>query len=73
MSSVAADPLTNLRSAYSEEFTLWRSDAGCCYATRKRRLSNREMEAGLLQTVSADDAAELGQRLRVQEGLLDRV
>jgi hypothetical protein len=71
--SSESDPLANLRAAYGDEFTFWRSDTGSCYATRHRHLSDREVEAGLLQTVAADDPIEMAQRMRVQEGLLERV
>jgi hypothetical protein len=71
--SSEADPLANLRAAYGDEFTFWQSDTGSCYATRHRHLSDREVEAGLLQTVAADDPIEMAQRMRVQEGLLERV
>ncbi|MEU8250176.1 hypothetical protein [Nonomuraea sp. NPDC048916] len=67
MSSVFA----NLRAAY-DEWTIWRSNAGCCYATRHRRLRDDEIGAGLAQTVAADDTADLASRLRVQDGLLER-
>jgi hypothetical protein len=71
--SSESDPLANLRAAYGDEFTFWRSDTGCCYATRRRRLSDHEMAAGLMQTVSGDDPVDLAQRMRVQEGLLERI
>ncbi|MFG1709257.1 hypothetical protein ACFLIM_39305 [Nonomuraea sp. M3C6] len=70
MSSVTGDILANLRAAYSGDWTLWRSNTGACYATRRRRLHAAEIDAGLAQTVAADDAAALAGRLRTQEGLL---
>lgn len=71
MSSVTGDILANLRAAYNGDWTLWRSNTGACYATRRRMLRSAEIDAGLAQTVAADDATDLAGRLRIQEGLAD--
>jgi pyruvate-formate lyase-activating enzyme len=70
MSRAAPDQLANLRAAYCANWTIWQSDAGAHYATRRRVLRDAEIDAGLAQTVAADDATALAERLRTQEGLL---
>jgi hypothetical protein len=72
MSSVGTNLMAGLRAAYPD-WTVWSSSTGCCYATRRRRLTNAEIAAGLAQTVDADDATELAARLRTQEGIAENL
>ncbi|MEO3802906.1 hypothetical protein [Nonomuraea sp. B1E8] len=69
MSRITAETLASLRSAYGDDWTIWSSNTGACYATRRRRLRAAEIAVGLAQTVDADDAMALTVRLRIQEGL----
>ncbi|MEW9553203.1 hypothetical protein [Nonomuraea sp. NPDC050783] len=59
--------LEDLQAAFPG-WCIWRSSAGRLWATRNgRRLSPREMDHGLSQTIDADDIAQLAERLKEQE------
>lgn len=59
--------LEDLQAAFPG-WCIWRSSAGRLWATRNgRRLSHREINLGLCQTIDADDVAQLAERLKEQE------
>lgn len=45
---------------------VWRSDGGAWWATRRYRLTDDQLDAGLAATVAADDLAGLRVQLRQQ-------
>ncbi|WP_433238761.1 hypothetical protein ACQPYK_31375 [Streptosporangium sp. CA-135522] len=57
-----------MRDRYAGAWSIWRSDRGRWYATRRTgALSRAEMDAGLVMTVFGDDADELTAILAEQE------
>ncbi|TDE48516.1 hypothetical protein E1295_21210 [Nonomuraea mesophila] len=59
--------LEDLQAAFPG-WCIWRSSAGRIWATRNgRRLSQRELDHGLSQTIDADDIAQLAEQLKEQE------
>ncbi|NBE99030.1 hypothetical protein FE391_36365 [Nonomuraea sp. KC401] len=59
--------LEDLQAAFPG-WCVWRSSAGRIWATRNgRRLSQRELDHGLSQTIDADDIAQLAEQLKEQE------
>ncbi|MEV4566710.1 hypothetical protein AB0K12_23325 [Nonomuraea sp. NPDC049419] len=59
--------LEDLQAAFPG-WCIWRSSAGRIWATRNgRRLSQREIDRGLAQTIDADDIAQLAEQLKEQE------
>ncbi|MFI6902170.1 hypothetical protein ACIBKY_12960 [Nonomuraea sp. NPDC050394] len=59
--------LQDLQAAFPG-WCIWRSSAGRLWATRNgRRLTQRETEIGLFQTLDADDVAQLAPMLKAQE------
>lgn len=51
---------------------IWRSDGGCWWATRRHRVSDRQLNAGYEATVCGDDADELRRALARQHAIEDR-
>ncbi|WP_343950082.1 hypothetical protein [Nonomuraea longicatena] len=59
--------LEDLQEAFPG-WCIWRSSAGRLWATRNgRRLTQREHEIGLFQTLDADDVPQLASLLKEQE------
>ncbi|MFI6705359.1 hypothetical protein ACIBF7_02920 [Nonomuraea sp. NPDC050478] len=59
--------LSALRASFPG-WSFFRSDAGAFYATRRGvQLNDSELDAGLQQTVSADDAETFGALLHEQQ------
>ncbi|WP_283135327.1 hypothetical protein [Rhizohabitans arisaemae] len=56
-------------AARFESWTIWRSDVGSWYATRRGMLPDDAIRAGLVMTASADDLQTLGDLLKEQEKL----
>lgn len=52
---------------------IWRSDGGCWWATRRHRVSDRQLRAGFEVTVCGDDADELRRALTRQRAIEDRM
>ncbi|MFI9593359.1 hypothetical protein [Nonomuraea sp. NPDC052265] len=59
--------LEDLQAAFPG-WCIWRSSAGRLWATRNgRRLSPREIDHGLSQTIDANDIVHLAEQLKEQE------
>lgn len=58
--------LSDLQAAFPK-WTIWRSSCGRLWATRNKRLTDEQINHGLSQTIDADDAPGLVERLREQE------
>ncbi|MFI6294938.1 hypothetical protein ACIBEJ_25335 [Nonomuraea sp. NPDC050790] len=59
--------LEDLQEAFPG-WCIWRSSAGRLWATRNgRRLTQRETDIGLYQTLDADDVTQLAPMLKAQE------
>lgn len=64
--------LEDLQVAFPD-WVIWRSSGGLPWATRRRRLSRRELYYGLNATISAADVEELVQKLRQEETIERRL
>ncbi len=53
-------------------WTIWRSDAGRWWATRRHALNRDEYAVGCAMTIDADDIGTLRNRLRDQEDRASR-
>jgi hypothetical protein len=61
--------LDALRAVFPD-WSVFRSDAGAFYATRRgETLTDQQIDAGLQRTICADDLADFVQLLQVQEDL----
>lgn len=68
--SVPALTVSGLREEFSG-WSIWRSSAGRLRATRNSRLTNKDYNRGLCQTIDGDDVAQLAEELRRQAALAD--
>lgn len=58
-----------IEGAFDGRWGVWRSDTGWWWATRTRALTPRELAAGCIPFIQADNPSELTERIRQQDQL----
>jgi hypothetical protein len=66
------DQIDELRSRWPD-WVIWASDAGNWYATRRRRVSTRDLYRGVAITVAADTTAALREQLTDQARCMEAI